>query len=63
MIMGKPPWHEKKIFPRDDFLKWVPIFSINNFVNPFEGGRLILQCVSPLLGFRELRHRNALSEL
>ena len=34
-------WHEKKIFPKDDFLKWMPIFSINNFVNPFEGGSLI----------------------
>jgi len=36
---------------------------INNIVNPFEGGRLILQCVSLPQGSRELRHRNALSEL
>jgi hypothetical protein len=34
-------WHEKKIFPMGDFLKLMPIFSINNIVNPFEGGSLI----------------------
>ena len=41
MIMGNPPGMRKKIFPKDDFLKWVPIFNVNNIVNPFEGGFLI----------------------
>ena len=36
-----PAGREKKILSRDDFLKWVPIFSINNIVNLLEGGSLI----------------------
>jgi hypothetical protein len=45
-------WHEKKIFPKGDFLKLMPIFSINNFVNPFEGCSLISCSASVRQGFR-----------
>jgi hypothetical protein len=32
--MTQPPGI-KKIFPRDDFVKRMPIFTINTFVNPY----------------------------
>jgi hypothetical protein len=42
---------EKKMLPMGDFFKLMPIFSGNNFVNPFKGGSLISCTASVRQGF------------
>jgi hypothetical protein len=55
-------WHEKKIFPKGDFLKLMPIFISNNFLNPFEGCSPITCRASVRQGFRTFQQRIGKSE-